>query len=167
MQLITILIGQNDLCLLTCNRNSSQVHGVQTAEMFAANVRRALDRLAKDVPKSFVNLVLPAGRCETIEQALFLNTLFSQKANVHLISSDNKCHETSRIFTRTEQWLWFHSSKNFLGDKVGRLAMEGRPLRALRQKYSDDTRNSGTTKSVRGSWNICDCQWHLSKFQKK
>lgn len=79
LQLITILIGQNDLCLLTCNQNSSQVHGVQTAKMFAANVRRALDRLAKDVPKSFVNLVLPAGRCDTIEQALFLGTLFSQR----------------------------------------------------------------------------------------
>ena len=60
-QLITISIGQNDLCLLTCNRNSSQIHGIQTADIFAKNLQRALDKLVKDVPRAYVNLILPQG----------------------------------------------------------------------------------------------------------
>ena len=58
------MIGQNDLCRLTCKYNSSSYEKssrVQSARKFGRNIKRAVDRLYKNLPKTFVNIVLPSG----------------------------------------------------------------------------------------------------------
>ena len=66
LQLITIMVGQNDLCRLTCKTNSSgnkrKSSGIQSAKKFARNVKRAVDKLYKNVPKAVVNIILPPGK---------------------------------------------------------------------------------------------------------
>ena len=59
-KLITIVIGQNDLCRLTCRRNDS-TH-IQTAKTFARNVKKAVDILYNQVPKALISIVLPPGK---------------------------------------------------------------------------------------------------------
>ena len=58
------MIGQNDLCRLTCKHNSSsyeKTSRIQSARKFGRNIKRAVDRLYKNLPRSFVNIVLPSG----------------------------------------------------------------------------------------------------------
>ena len=65
---MTVLIGQNDLCKLTCIHNGTlaQFDGgnnrPQTPKEFAKNIKKGLDTLMKGLPKSLVALILPPGR---------------------------------------------------------------------------------------------------------
>ena len=67
MQLVTVLIGQNDLCKLSCIHDGTlaQFDGgnnrPQTPEEFANNVKKGLDTLMKGLPKTLVALMLPPG----------------------------------------------------------------------------------------------------------
>jgi len=67
-QLLFVLVGQNDLCRLSCNTNTTEINP-QTPAEYANNVGVALDRLAEELPRTFVALILPPGnlknaRCE-------------------------------------------------------------------------------------------------------
>ncbi len=71
-QLIVILVGQNDLCRLSCFTNSSQdpfPAGVQSPKDFARNVKLGLDKLMEELPKTLIALILPPG------QLLITNTI--------------------------------------------------------------------------------------------
>jgi hypothetical protein len=64
-QLIVILVGQNDLCRLSCFTNSSQdpfPAGVQSPKDFARNVKLGLDKLMEELPKTLIALILPPGQ---------------------------------------------------------------------------------------------------------
>ena len=81
MQLITILIGQTDLCRLTCRTNSSS-NRIQTARKFAKNVKKAVDKLYREVPRALVNIVLPAGRLKQTFLTIFSRpNMFSYYCN--------------------------------------------------------------------------------------
>ena len=60
-QLVTILIGHNDFCHLSCSRNASfsQVRPDDIVD----NIKNALDFLQDELPYTFVNLVQPLGTC--------------------------------------------------------------------------------------------------------
>ena len=73
--MITIMIGQNDLCRLTCKHNSSSygaVSRVQSARKFARNVKRAIDKLYKGVPRAVVNVILPSGKIYFLIERMFI-----------------------------------------------------------------------------------------------
>ena len=58
------MIGQNDLCQLTCKHNSSsyeKTSRIQSPRKFGRNVKRAIDRLYKSLPRTFVSVILPQG----------------------------------------------------------------------------------------------------------
>ena len=58
------MIGQNDLCRLTCKHNSSsyeKTSRIQSARKFGRNIKRAMDKLYKKLPRTFVNIILPSG----------------------------------------------------------------------------------------------------------
>ena len=65
--MVTVLVGQNDLCKLTCIHNGTlaQFDGgnnrAQTPGEFAKNVKKGLDILMEGLPKSLVALILPPG----------------------------------------------------------------------------------------------------------
>ncbi len=67
-QLVTILIGQNDLCKLSCIHNGTfgPYHSgnvrPQKPKEFAGNIKKALKVLMKSLPKTLVSLVLPPGK---------------------------------------------------------------------------------------------------------
>ena len=62
-KLVTVLVGHNDVCSHACNRLDliSPVKDA-TPAAYVDNVRRALDILHRDLPKTFVNLMAAAGK---------------------------------------------------------------------------------------------------------
>ena len=59
------MIGQNDLCQLTCKHNSSSSDKstrIQSPRKFGRNVKRAIDRLYKNLPRTLVSVILPPGK---------------------------------------------------------------------------------------------------------
>ena len=78
------MIGQNDLCQLTCKHNSSlyeKSSRIQSPRKFGRNVKRAIDRLYKNLPRTFVSVILPPGK--------ICNEVLKRKRNVrhsHIIS---------------------------------------------------------------------------------
>ena len=75
------MIGQNDLCQLTCKHNSSlyeKSSRIQSPRKFGRNVKRAIDRLYKNLPRTFVSVILPPGK--------ICNEVLKRKRNVRQIS---------------------------------------------------------------------------------
>ena len=59
------MIGQNDLCQLTCQHNSSSSNKstrIQSPRKFGRNVKRAIDRLYKNLPRTLVSVIVPPGK---------------------------------------------------------------------------------------------------------
>ena len=71
---VFILVGQNDLCKLSCIHNGTlNFNGIdgnskpQTAQDFAQNVKKGLDVLIKGLPRTHVSLILPPDPTLTME----------------------------------------------------------------------------------------------------
>merc|ERR1719281_777445 len=76
------MIGQNDLCQLTCKHNSSsyeKTSRIQSPRKFGRNVKRAIDRLYKSLPRTFVSVILP-------QDPRFVLELFNRPLVCHLSS---------------------------------------------------------------------------------
>lgn len=84
-QLIFVLAGQNDLCRLSCNTNSTDPFptDVQTPTQFATNVKLALEKLIEELPRTFVALVLPPGMKIRVPGLILVSFLPSDRSFGH------------------------------------------------------------------------------------
>ncbi|XP_059093804.1 phospholipase B1, membrane-associated-like isoform X1 [Tigriopus californicus] len=82
-KLITIQVGNGDICRLTCpnNRTQDRSSGI-TSKEFISNIRQALDLLKDDLPRTLVNLVPP------IDPMIYSEAINRPVA----------CHLTAKIF---------------------------------------------------------------------